>query len=192
MRDHGGMWIPRWAWRLWPGTKTFVALETPGEPLPPDGPRRFSEQHARLLSQLQSEANADWSKTALIACLEQLRTSDFTGAGQVTVLDAWVDGLDAFCVVYHPPYDDPREIGIRRTVDDAAPSRNQKKYRPGQMTEYHDMGSTEIPDPVAFGWNVADLDIGEPGPGPLRHDENTGTSWWGSLDDALPMRHTAP
>jgi hypothetical protein len=125
--------------------------------------------------------------------MEQLRTSDLTGAGQVIVLDAWVDGQDAFCVVYHRPYDDPREIGIRRTVDDAAPSRNQKKYRPGQMTEYHDMGSTEIPDPVAFGRNVADFDIGEPGTdGPLRHDDNTGTSWWGSLGDALPTMHTAP
>jgi hypothetical protein len=191
MSDHCGMWIPKWAWRLWPGKKTFVALDPSGEPLPADGPRRFCEQHARLLSQLQSEAKADWSKTALIACLEQLRTSDVTEASQVAVLNAWVDGPDAFCVVYHPPYD-PREIGIRRSVDNAAPSRNQMKYRPGQMTEYHDMGSAEIPDPVAFGWNVADLDIGEPGLGPLRHDDNTGTSWWGSLGDALPMRHTAP
>ena len=185
------MWIPIWAWRLWPGKKTFAVLGPPDEPLPPDGPRRFTEQHARLLSQLQSEARADWSRTALVACLEQLRTSNVTEAGQVAVLDAWVDGPDAFCVVYQSPYE-AGEFGIRRTVDDAASSRNQK-HRPGEMTEYYDMGNAEIPDPVAFGWNVADLDIGDPGTdGPLRHDEDSGTSWWGSLGDALPTRHAAP
>jgi hypothetical protein len=190
MSDHGDMWIPRWAWRLWPGKKTIVVLAQPGEPPPPHGPRRFSEQHARLLTQLQSEASADWSGTALIACLEQLRTSSLTEAGQIAILDAWVDGSDAFCVVYQSPYE-AGEVGIRRTVDDAASSHNQK-YRPGDMTDGYDMGSAESPDPVAFGWNVADFDIGEPGPpGPLRHDEVTGTSWWGSLGDALPM-HTAP
>jgi hypothetical protein len=184
------MWIPRWAWRLWPGKKTVVALAPTGGPPPPDGPRRFSEQHARLLTQLQSEASADWSRTALIACLEQLRTSNVTEAGQIAILDAWVDGSFAFCVVYQSPYE-AGEVGIRRTVDDAASSHNQK-YRPGDMTDGYDMGSAENPDPVAFGRNVADFDIGEPGPpGPLRHDQVTGTSWWGSLGDALP-RHTAP
>lgn len=161
----------------------------PDEPVAADGPRRFSEQHARLLSLLQSQASADWSKTALTACLEQLRTSNVTEADRVAVLDAWVDGSDAFCVVYQSPHEDG-EVGIRRTVNDASP-RNHK-YRPGEMTDGYDMGSSEIPDPVAFGWNVADFDIGEPGPpGPLRHDEVTGTSWWGSLGVALP-RHTAP
>ena len=58
------------------------------EPALLEVPRRFTEQHARLLSQMQSEARADWSRTALIACLEQLRTSKVTDAGQVAVLDA--------------------------------------------------------------------------------------------------------
>ena len=185
------MWIPRWAVRLWPGRKTFVVLGPPGEPSPSGGPRRFTEQHARLLPQLQSEARTEWSRAALIACLEQLQTSNVTEAGQVAVLDAWVDGPDAFCVVYQTPYE-TGGVGIRRTVDDAASSRNQK-YRPGQMTEGYDMGNAKIPDPVAFGWNVADFDIGDPGTdGPLRHDEDSGTSWWGSLGDALPTRRTAP
>jgi hypothetical protein len=35
-----------------------------------------------------------------------------------------------------------------------------------EMTEGYDMGSAEIPDPVAFGWNVADFDIGDRGPDP--------------------------
>jgi hypothetical protein len=129
MSDHGGMCIPWWAWRLWPGKRTVVALGPTGEPPPPDGPRRYSEQHARLLTQLQSEASADWSSTALTACLEQLRTSNVTEAGQMAILDAWVDGPDAFCVVYQSPYE-AGEVGIRRTVDDAASSHNQK-YRPG-------------------------------------------------------------
>jgi len=189
MSDHCGMWIPRWAWRLWPGEKTIVELGPPGAPLPPAGPRRFSEQHAHLLSQLRSEASADWSRTALIACLEQLRTSNVTEAGQVAVLDAWVDGSDAFCVVYQSPYQ-AGEVGIRRTVDDVASSRNQK-YRPDDMTGGYDMGSAKIPDPVAFGCNVADFDIGEPGTGALRHDESSETSWWGSLGDALPLRPSA-
>jgi hypothetical protein len=119
MSDHCGMGIPRWAWRLWPGRETFAVLGPVGGPLPWEGPRRFTEQHARLLSELQSEARADWSRTALIACLEQLRTSRFAEAGQVAVLDAWVDGPDAFCVVYRSPHE-LGEVGIRRTVDDAA------------------------------------------------------------------------
>jgi hypothetical protein len=81
MSDHCGMWIPRWPWRLWPGKETFAVLGPRGAPLPWEGPRRFTEQHARLLSQLQSEARADWSRTALMACLEQLRTSRFAEAG---------------------------------------------------------------------------------------------------------------
>jgi hypothetical protein len=189
MSDHCAMWNPRWAWRLWPGKKTFWVPVPPGEPLRPDGPRRFTEQHARLLSKLQSEASAAWSTTALTACLEQLRTSNITEAGQVAVLDGWVDGPDAFCVVYQSPYEDG-EVGIRRTADDAPSGSN--KYRPGEMTKGYDMGSAKLPDPVAFGWNVADFDIGEPGAGPFRQDEDTGTSWWGSLGDALPMKHTAP
>jgi hypothetical protein len=191
MSDHCGMGIPRWAWRLWPGKETFAVLGPVAGPLPWEGPRRFTEQHACLLSELQSEARADWSRTALIACLEHLRTSRFAEAGQVAVLDAWVDGPDAFCVVYQSPYQ-AGDVGIRRTADDAASPRNQK-YRPRERTRYCDMGSAEIPDPVAFGWTVADLDIGDPGTeGPLRHDKESGTTWWGSLGDALPTRHTAP
>jgi hypothetical protein len=190
MSNDCGMWIPGWALRLWPGKKTLAVLGPPGESLPADGPRRFTEQHVRLLSQLQSEARADWSGTALNACLEQLRTSNVTEAGQVAVLDAWVDGPYAFCVVYQSPYE-AGKIGIRRTVDAAASPRSQKS-RPGEMTKGYDMGSAKIPDPVAFGWNVADFEIGEPGTGLLRRDEDSGTSWWGSLGDALPMRHASP
>jgi hypothetical protein len=40
------------------------------------------------------------------------------------------------------------------------------------MTDGYDMGSAEIPDPVAFGCNVADFNIGEPGTdGPLLVDD---------------------
>jgi hypothetical protein len=37
------------------------------------------------------------------------------------------------------------------------------------MSDRYDMGDAEIPNPVAFGWNVADFDIGDPGTdGPMR------------------------
>jgi hypothetical protein len=184
MSDYCSMRIPGWALLLWPGKKTFGVAVPSDEPIPPDGRHRFTEQHAQLLSQLESEADAGWSRTALIACLEQLRTSNITEAGQVAVLDAWVDGADAFCVVYQAPYEH-REVGIRRSLDDASSSH---KYRPGAMTNGYDMGNAKIPDPIAFGSNVADFDIGEPGTGPLRYDEGSGTSWWGSFGDALPLK----
>ena len=60
MSDHCGMWIPRWALRLWPGKKTSWCPARWMSQLPLEGPRRFTEQHARLLSQMQSEARADW------------------------------------------------------------------------------------------------------------------------------------
>jgi len=50
------------------------------------------------------------------------------------------------------------------------------------------MGSADLPDPVMFGWNVADFDIGEPGIGPVRRDEASEVSWWGTLADALPTK----
>ena len=44
-------------------------------------------------------------------------------------------------------------------------------------------------DPVAFGWNVADFDIGEPlgfVTTILRYDR-ADIGWWGSLGDELPQ-----
>lgn len=184
------MWIHRWAWRPWPATKQPVVNGRHTEPPPQDGPRRFTEQHARLLSQLTSEkAPTDWSGTALTACLEHLRTSDVTEAWQIAVQDAWKEGPDAFCVVYQSPYADG-QVAVRRTVDDASRGRGRgdQKSRPGDMTVAYDMGSADLPDPVMFGWNVADFDIGEPGIGPVRRDEASGTSWWGTLGDALPTK----
>jgi hypothetical protein len=188
MSHHDGVWIPRWV-RLWPGRTVAVAAPA-GQPLPGPGPRQFTERHAQLLTELRDEADPQWSATALIACLEHLRTSTITEAGHVAVLDAWVDGPDAFCVVYQPPYE-TRSVGLRRTAADGAPTTDQQ-FRISQMTEAYDMGNDEVPDPIAFGWNVADFDIGEPEThGPSRYEDQSKVIWWGSLGDALPTRRTA-
>jgi hypothetical protein len=184
--------VPR-SVKKYDGRQEGLAAPDPAGDLPlRDRPRRFTKEHASLLSQLQPGANTDWSSAALFACLEQLLTSTVTEADRVAVLDAWPDGPDAFCVVYQTPYADGN-LGIRRTTDDApddAPQR-RKKYRPGDMTVGYDLGAAELPDPVMFGWMVADFDIGEPGSGPLRQDPVSGISWWGSLGDAFPTRHPA-
>lgn len=88
------MWIHRRPWRVWPTTTNqLVVNDRPGESHPQNGPRRFTQQHARLLSQLKSEsAESDWSGTALRACLEHLRTSDIAEAWQIAVQDAWTQG----------------------------------------------------------------------------------------------------
>jgi hypothetical protein len=52
MSDHCGMWIPRWAWWPGPGKKTSWVPVPLDEPAPLEVPHRFTEQHARLLSQM--------------------------------------------------------------------------------------------------------------------------------------------
>ena len=188
MSHHDEVWIPRWA-RLWPG-RTVAVRAPAGQPLPAPEARQLTQRHAQLLTELRAETAAEWSATALIACLEHLETSTITEAGHVAVLDAWVDGPDAFCVVYQPPYE-TRTVGLRRTLADGASATDQQA-RLGRMTEAYDMGNGEIPDPIAFGWNVADFDIGEPGTHrSSRSEDPSGVTWWGSLGDALPTRRTS-
>ena len=68
---------------------------------------------------------------ALRSCLEHLQVSTVTEAQHVIVEVSWVDGSDAFCVVYRPPYDPTRRVGLRRilapamkAVSTAKPSRD--------------------------------------------------------------------
>jgi hypothetical protein len=151
------------------------------------GPRRFTERHAALLGDPQLRERPEWSATALWACLEHLRVSAVTQAARVAVVDAWLDGPDAFCVLYHPPFDDARVVGLRRCRQEALEAR---EWRLGDMTTWgYDMSSApDWVDPVAFGWNVADFDIGEPLgfiATILRYDR-ADIGWWGSLGVALP------
>jgi hypothetical protein len=164
------------------------------------GPRLFTDRHAALLRDPRLYECPDWSATALWACLEHLRVSTVTEAARVAVVDAWLDGPDAFCVLYRPPFDGGRVVGLRRCRQEAVETR---EWRLGDMTTWgYDMTrditragtggySGHDPhwvDPVAFGWNVADFDLGEPlgfVATILRFDRGD-IGWWGSLGVTLP------
>lgn len=160
------------------------------------GVRRFTPRHQELLRELAANRGRGWSALALLACLEHLRVSTVTEAARVSVVDAWIDGADAFCVVYHPPYDEGRVVGLRRSRSEAVETRT---WRLGDMTTWgypmdlsgprDEAGdAAHLIDPVAFGWNVADFDIGEPlgfVVTILRYDRGD-IGWWGSLDTELP------
>lgn len=163
--------------------------------------RQFTARHAELLDDPRLSESREWSAIALWSCLEHLRVSSVTEAGRVAVVDAWLDGPDAFCVLYRPPFAEAAVVGLRRCREQALEVR---EWRLGDITTWgYDMsaGGAGVPgdpgsgrgaagfvDPVAFGWNVADFDIGEPlgfvatilryGPGDI--------GWWGSLGVELP------
>jgi hypothetical protein len=130
-----------------------------------------------------------WSALALRSCLEHLAVSTVTEGRLVSVEWSWTDGPDAFCVVYRPPFDSQRRVGLRRYRLDAIES---GKYELGDMVPSYDVGSPLDPDPVWFGRAVADFDIGEPMGNlinVLRVDDE-GVGWWGSLGDVLPSHAT--
>jgi hypothetical protein len=88
------------------------------------------------------------------------------------VLDSWVDGPQAFCVVYTCERYRGR-LGLRREAGDIAN---------GLLYDGHD-GGAGLPNPLAFGRNVADYDLAEPLGGAaesLTRDES-GISWWGTV-----------
>ena len=128
----------------------------------------------------------EWSDRALEACLEHLRTSTVTAARSVTVVQAWTDGPDAICVLYRPPGDEQGVAGLRRRWHDAV---QPGEWRLGNLMAWgYDVGPDV--DPVVFGHNVADFDLGEPLgmiTRALRFDAD-GVGWWGSLAEALPVR----
>lgn len=153
------------------------------------GPRVRSHRHLELVTELAGRA--DWSGRALHACLTQLLSSTVTEARRVWVVDAWPDTAeDGLCVVYRPPLDEGRVVGLRRRRRDAIEASD---WRLGDMTTWgYDLhtaaGSDEV-DPERFGWNVADFDLGEPlgyVTTVLRYDA-ADIGWWGNLDDELPV-----
>jgi hypothetical protein len=152
----------------------------------PGSPRRFTEAHAYLLRTLKPGAGATWSATALWACLEHLRVSTVTHAARVSVEEAWTDGPDALCVVYRPPFDEQRVVGVRRQRRDAT---EPGEWRIGDMTTWgYELGADA--DATAFGWNVADFDIGEPlgYVATILRTDDVGIQWWGTLGAQLPQR----
>ena len=131
-------------------------------------------------------AGHEWSDIALAACLDRLQVSMVTAAQLVHVVDAWTDGPDALCVVYRPPGETRSVAGLRRRWHDAV---QPGEWRLGNLMAWgYDVGPDV--DPVAFGHNVADFDLGEP-LGMIRRAlryDGAGVGWWGSLGDELPRR----
>ena len=131
--------------------------------------RRMTRQHRLLLEQFGQPSTA-WSSRALHACLETLASNTWSEAWCVGILDAWVEGDSAFCVVYRYA-DAPHTLGTRRLVDD-----HGDPYGPG------------ADDPEQFGRNVATGDISEPLGTVARalQSDAAGVYWWGSLGEFLP------
>lgn len=160
--------------RLLPALVTDVESEVP---------RVRSDRHLELVEELSGATG--WSGRALHACLDHLLTSSVTEAARVLVVNAWVDSAGGFCIVYRPPHDEARVVGLRRCRRDAL---EPGDWRIGDMTTWgYDMGPGV--DAVPFGWNVADFDVGEPlgyVTTVLRYDA-ADIGWWGNLDDELPV-----
>ena len=147
--------------------------------------------HRELLNRLGAVQDPSWSTLALWACLEELQYSVITEAAEVRVEQGWVDGPDSFCIIYSPPYEPGRRVGLRRQasddVEEYAYGLTSVLYLEHVKMAPHDASlPAEIPHPVAFGVAVAAFEIGEPGtPDPLREDED-GVGWWGTLEADLP------
>lgn len=157
-----------------------------------EAPRVRTHRHIELVGQLACAA--EWAGVALHACVDHLLTSTVTEAARVQVVDAWIEASDdALCLVYRPPYDAGRVVGLRRCRRDAI---EPGDWRIGDMTTWgYDM--TTVPgvpvDPNAFGWNVADFDLGEPlgyVTTILRYD-SADIGWWGNLAEDLPRPPSA-
>ncbi len=154
--------------------------------------------HRQLLASLAPRVGTRWSVRALWACLEELRHSTVTAAPEVRVLNAWVDGSDAFCVVYVPPFGPDRRVGLRRQQDDVDVTTgyglSSNSYVDWVTSPEYEPAPDDVPDPVAFGVDVAVFDIGEP----LGHYTYSlrfaqdGVGWWGSLGPQLPSPHPTP
>jgi hypothetical protein len=116
--------------------------------------------------------------------------STATEAADVAVEDAWLDGPTAFCVVYLVPLFDGL-VGIRRDACDALPAIEGHSWDRSMMTSGYDMADQAVldghpPDPIGFGWNVADFDIGVPHD-PSGYDvDDQGIHWGGNLTGGLP------
>lgn len=116
---------------------------------------------------LLSDRFAD-PRAVISACLERLQHS-VTEGRLVTVVDSWVDGDAALCIVYRAPFARGL-VGIRRETH--LPTRGF----PSDATE--------------LGQDIADFDIGEPLGSVserLRVDVY-GVQWWGHLLPDLPRR----
>ncbi|CAM4462155.1 hypothetical protein NONI108955_30900 [Nocardia ninae] len=100
-------------------------------------------------------------------------TSNIPVSWRVTVEDAWVEEEWTVVVVYRSQFFDG-PLALRRTTHDPHSNTFSSMYSP-QLSS--------APDPVQFGRDVADFDIGEPlgtVTDHVRVDDN-GIQWWGKL-----------
>jgi hypothetical protein len=134
------------------------------------------------------EDASSWAEIALRSCLDRLAMSTLTEARRVVVSEAWVDGDDAFCVVYRPPFGAERVVGLRRRRSDAF---EVEYWRLEAMTASPYIDDPDSPDPIQFGQSVADIDIGVPlgRVVEILREDADGVSWWGTLGDELPGRN---
>lgn len=150
-----------------------------------------------LVTRLGAVPDPTWSTLALWACLNELQDSVITAASEVRVEQGWVDGPDAFCISYTPPYQPGHRVGLRHHASD-----DVEGYVYGLTSvlylEYIEMAPHEAPlreeisHPVAFGVAVAAFEIGDPGTlDPLRVDKD-GVGWWGTLEADLPIPGSDP
>jgi hypothetical protein len=175
-----------------PWRRSYTVFATDPPPMVADRPRTFTQQHQALLTTLGPVNDEPWSQAAVRACLEHLGISTTTEAADVAVEDAWLDGPTAFCVVYRVPFFDGL-AGLRRDASDARPSIEGDSWDRTMMTSGYDMADQsvldgQLPDPVGFGWNVADFDIGEPHDLPDGGLDELGIHWGGNLTGGLPAR----
>lgn len=119
------------------------------------------------------ESIGTWAALALRACLDRLASGGSTEWQRITVLDAWTDSSESFCVVYR--WDQSSHVyGLRRK-------------RPELSTIDPERGN-----PESDGCFIADFDVAEP-LGTVRDElrYEGGVGWWGSLDNELPRRRTS-
>ena len=149
--------------------------------------------HREVLKRLALASEKPWSGEALWACLEELRHSTITEAAEVRIEQAWIDGSEAFCIIYTPPYQPEELVGLRRhaaadvIIDYGLGS---TLYLQRVEATGTDSLSGGVPNPIAFGVAVAAFDIGEPlgAMAELLRTDDQGVGWWGSLEADLPGR----
>ncbi|MFF9565447.1 hypothetical protein ACF1AJ_19010 [Leifsonia sp. NPDC014704] len=99
--------------------------------------------HSAAIDELRTLHNRSWGQTALLSCLERLRSGGPTSAEEVTVVDAWAFD-DGFCVIYGSPWGPT--AGLRVTA----------------TGEQYSGACTDHPSAEEFGMDIADFSIAEP------------------------------
>jgi hypothetical protein len=112
MRDHCGMWIPRWAWRPWPGEKTFVALDR--EP--------FGSQEEAVPGHDHFVSSRPGTTPYTVATTAPRAAIDAAHRGALTALR---DELEILCVAVE--VDEPWPADVAWAVEALQPRRRRRR-----------------------------------------------------------------